>query len=499
MPTTALTLRERGALIVRALAGSLPTDPDSIGWGLLRGVIQPSGTPPDRTVKDVLNAYNTQPWLRAVCARISYDVAAVEWVMYAKKRPKQIGRGVSVMAAVRDEQVRTLQRAPEATRKRLIKSAVEAEDLTPINEHPMLDLLNNFNNFHVGLSGRRVTQQHIDLVGESFWLIERDGAGMPIALWPIPPSWIMSTPTVLFPAFRVSFRGWQGFIPATEFVWFSDLDPLNPYARGSGTAKSLADELETDEYAAKHVKAFFFNRARPDLIISPKNDDGEAMQSGEVRRMEQGWNARAQGFWKSFKPFFMGRAIDVKELDQNLRAQQFVQLRQFQRDTVIQVFGVSPEILGIVGAGANRATITIAEYIYGRRVLVPRLEFLRAVMQERLVPEFDERIVLDYVSPVTKDAELELDAAKAMPAALSIDEWRARMGEEPLPDGKGEVHLASPLLQPTNFDEPEEEPPLPPGAGNPADDGDDPDLPLNPAPPPGQPAPAAAAWDRFRR
>lgn len=793
----ALSLRDRVALVTRAfLPGAMPTDPKTVGGRLLAGVIQAGGQPPTRGTREQLLGFSQMPWLHAVVSRISADVASTEWLLYVKRR--QGGKYVLPSGkAVLDAHVRRLQRAPRELRAKMVKAAVEAGDLEPLPSHPLLDLLHGFNTFHTGLAARRVTQQHLDLVGEAFWLLERDRRGMPIALWPIAPSWILGTPTVSRPVFRVSFRGWQGEIPATEIIWFCDLDPANPYGRGVGTAQALADELETDEYAAKHVKAYFYNRARPDLIVSPKLADGEAgMQESEVQRLEEGWVSRSSGFWRchdsetealtregwklgvdllpndeiatwdeslgrivfqsptavyrypydgvmhrwvgdrfdalvtpnhrmwwatkdglwryeesadlssrggpiqmrqagtyngaevatveipaslravvgrpfagyagemtldarafapfvgymvsegsvettrvrisqfgqndrksrivsriaeslavfpeslvstythqdnphahewtvthkglaawcaaeigmsaqekrlpsacfewplgarlalldalvdgdgqsngmrsmvywttsprladdvqrlavlcgyraakvsysaqtprgvvpawrvpimkagtrwlqrgtatpwmreeryvgdvwcvsvpngnlltrrngcvllsgnSFKPFFLRRPVEIKELDQNLRAQQFVQLREYERNTIIQVYGVSPEILGIVASGANRATITMAEYLYARRTLVPRLEFQRAVQQERLVPLFDERIVLDYVNPVARDVEVELEAGKVAPYALTVNEWRARMGEPALEGG--DVHVIPPSLE----------------------------------------------------
>lgn len=497
MASVQLSLRDRAALVVRALAGGvMPTDPGTVGGRIVSGVIPSGGTPPAREAKELLSAYSTQPWLRAVVSRISYDVAAQDMLLFVHRKNGK---------AVRTPWVRQLQKgmgaSPQAVVKRqaLIKAAVDAGDLEPVLDHPLLDLLSNFNPFHIGLAGRRVTQQMQDLVGEAFWLLERaqEGPlrGLPVAIWPVPPSWILGTPTLTRPFFRVSFRGWQGSIPQSEFVWFSELDPANPYGRGTGTAMALADDLETDEYAAKHAKALFYNRARPDLVVSPKSDES-AMDPTEVQRLEQGWLQRAQGFWKGFKPFFLARAVDIKELDSDLRSQQFVQLREYERNTCIQTFGVSPEILGIVAGGANRATITIAEYIYGRRVLVPRLEGFRGTLQVRVVPLYDDRLILDYTSPVGRDTEQELEAMKARPEAFSMDEWRARAGEESLPDKKGELFLISPTLDRVPLEDldlqPEPLPALPEGGlplGGPPDPNappatDDDDLPL------------AAGWTR---
>lgn len=457
----ALTLRDRASLVLRALAGSLPTEPGTIGAKMLGGVIPPGGTPPRRGTREVLASYRAQPWLRAVAGHVSFDVATARWHLYAKR----VAVG-GKMKYVRDGHVVALQRPGQA---KALQKAVEAGEVSEVLTHPLLDLIAGFNTFHTGLDGMQVTQLHIDLAGEGFWLLERNALGVIVALWPLPPHWITGTPSMTRPGFTVSFQGWQGVIPATEIVWFAQRDPENPYARGSGTAQALGDELETDEYASRHIKAFYFNRARPDLIVSPKSDDGDGMQEAEVRRLEEGWHQRSGGFWRAFRPFFVRRAIDVKELAQDFKSQQLLGIREFERDTIIQVFGVSPEILGILKEGASRATITMAEYIYGRRTLTPRLERLRSTLQERVVPEFDERLIVGYDSPVGRDQELELKAAEQAPWALTLNEWRRRMGEPPLDGTAGDVHMMTAVLTPMRAEELQMRQPAP----APDDEGDD--------------------------
>lgn len=449
MSEVTLSWRDRLSLVGRAFAGSISLDPSSVGGRLLSGVVSPGGAPPARGTREYLGAYSTMPWLRAVASRVSFDIAATDWKLLVERKPGGIAR-----------RNRMLQKANGIRRKTLIKAGMEAGEIEEITNHPALDLLDNANSMQTGLQMRRVTQLHLDLVGESFWLLERGALNQPIAVWPIPPSWVLGTPTPRRPAYRVSFKGWQGEVPETEMICFSDVDPLNPYGRGTGTARALADELETDEYASKHVKAFFYNNARPDLVVYPVN--GGSMTEDDVERVEEQWTAQNQGFWRAFKPFFLRREVGIKELDQgNFRAQQMVPLREFERDSILQVFGVSPETLGILGPGSNRATVTMGDQIYGRRVLIPRLELIRSVLQERLMPEFDERLIVDYESPVTKDREMELDAAKAAPWALTINEWRCMQGLEPLEVG-GDVHLVPPTSVAARFDgempEPQERP-----------------------------------------
>jgi HK97 family phage portal protein len=447
-------------------------------YGLLSGIMPGGiGYPPTRGTKQWLEAYGQMPWLRAVAGRVANAIAATEWELYVAKKK-------GAPKATRDIKI---QRASAPRRHALIKSAKDREEMTQLDNHVLLDTVRNANTFQTGGALWKITQLHLDLAGEAYWVKERDGLGTVVGLWPVPPNWIMNTPTPTNRFFRVGFRGWQGYIPDTEILWFSDPDPSNPYGRGSGSVQALADELETDEYIAKHTKAFFFNRAKPDLVIYPKAP--QVMRPADAARLEEDWLSRNQGFWRAFKPYFLTREVGIQELDQNFRSLTLVQLREFERNAIIQMFGMPPELLGVI-ENSNRATIDAADYLFSKYVIVPRLEFIRAILQERLVPEYDERLIVDYVSPIQDDKEQQLKAAIAMPASITVNEWRELQGFEKLEGPEGDAHLIPSTVKPGSLDkviEQNDNPPAPQVQYSP--DGQPVLDPKNPPPPLPQPEP----------
>ena len=434
---TSRSLGTRVSIAAKAFAGIFSDDSARQAHGMLGGIFSGStGDPPYRGTASILAAYSTMPWLRAVAQRVATSVAAstTQWRLYAPTSGQR-----------RD--VRTIQRSADSKSRRALLR--KSDKVTEVENHILLDALNNANSYMVGQSLFKLTQLHLDLVGESFWIKERNAFGAPVEFWPVPPDWIQSTPTPSSRSYEVSFGAWQGTIPETEVLWMADLDPSNPYTRGTGMARSLSDELETDEYAAKHTRQLFFNRARPDMIIWPKQQGAHdiGLQQDQVRRLEERWLDGHQGFWRAFKPFFVGREIAVHEVNQSLQELQLVELRKHERDTIVQVFGIPPELLGILN-NSNRATIESADYLFSRWVITPRLEFLRSQLQERLIPEYDDRLVLDFVSPVQEDRAHMLDAAKAAPWAMKVDEWRTLQGQETLDDDAGQVHMMPMNLMP---------------------------------------------------
>lgn len=394
--------------------------------GVMLHSIGQAGEPPSREIANFAEAYSKSPWLRAVTSKVAVAVARQPWRLYqgTERGRKRVG----LIRSIKYTDNRK-------SRAAMIKSAVRRGELREIDSHELLSLFDQPNAYFSGVVTRRLQQVYYEVNGEAYYLIDRaHPGGPPIGLWPVPPAWILRTPTIENRTFKVNFRGWHSDIPESEILWHVDPNPVNPYGRGSGTAMALADELDTDEYAAKFVKSRFYNRALPDVIVWPKGTD--AANAAALKQVKQKWMSEHGGVGRAFRAFFSSREIDVKVLSQTMQELQVTNLREFERDTCIQTFGMSPEMLGVL-SNSNRATIDAADYHFSRWCVDPRLEVWRAFYQHRLVPMFDPSLVLDYDSPIAEDKAFQLDAMKARPEAYSVDEWRAVGGADELPDGAG--------------------------------------------------------------
>lgn len=418
-----MTLGQRLKAAVGLFTGQLTPEVQGMLAGILPGG---RGEPPPKGSKEFLEAYGNMPWLRAASENVARSYAAVRWWVATAKSAKT-GKAFRCQEA---------QRGGYEGRAKAIKHLKTVGELKEIDEHPMLDLLYRGNQFFTGTQNRKLQCLYLDHVGEAPWLKQRNAMGVPEAAWPIPPHWVLETPTPSHRSYRVSFMGWQRDIPETEILWFSEPNPVNPYGRGLGLARALADELDTDDAAAKHARSFFFNKGRPDLLIA-----GEGIGEADMKHLEQRWREKSRRFIQQFAiPLFVNKAVKVQELGQTMKDMQFTDLREFERNTVQQVWGLPPEAMGII-ENSNRATIDAADYLKSRQVLEPRLETTREILQERLVPEYDDRLIVGYDSPVMEDREFHLNVAKAAPHTLTVDEWREMAGKSPLEGDQGKVHI----------------------------------------------------------
>ena len=358
-------------------------------------------TMPKRSTGELLRYYSVSPLLQMVVRRIATSIARTPWSITRTDDP----------------------------------------NAEPILDHGLLRILNRGNQMFLGKDIRQLTQIWRELVGEAFWILEQNRGGQPAEIIPVPPHWVKETPTAGKPYFEVRSRFSTLQIPSEHMLWIKDPDPYDPYGRGTGIAASLADELETDEYAAKHVKSFFRNRARPEILVT-----GPGLNREAAKRLERQWLDKLQG--RAHLPHFMDApvGVSIKELSQSFTDLELVELRKHEREIVMNVFGVPPEIFGVV-ENSNRATIDAADYLFAKLVLVPRLDDLRDVYQERLLPLFgSEDLEIRYESPVQEDREHELEAAKAAPWALTVNEWREIAGRDAKDDG--DVHMLPLKLTP---------------------------------------------------
>lgn len=404
-------------------------------------------TPPTPGTRDLLQIYSKNPKMRAAMNKIATNVAGVSWKLFVPRNNQ--GRSIrnSVITHMEYEK-----------RDGRLQQMIANNEVQEITDHPVLDILTQGNDELVGFTNMQVTQTHIDLVGEAFWLKERNAMGQPVELWPLPPHWIRSLPTRNHPFYEISAIGYSGAnavsIPVTEIIYFRDPDPANPYGRGSGVGRSLADETEIDEFASKHIKNFFFNRARPDIIVS-----GENLSRENTKRLEEMWLQKQSGFWNAFKPLFLSRSVDIKVLSQNFEQMQMVELRKHQREVFFNALGLPPELSGQI-SNSNRSTISMAERFFSKFVIKPRMEFLRTHLQKRLIPDFDDRLILHFESPIEEDQQFQLEVMQSSEFAYSIDEWRKMAGIPEKEDDSGKLHLiptsTGQLMDISDMEEPEE-------------------------------------------
>lgn len=425
--------------------------------------ISRTGRPPIRGAAELLVAYSNNPRYRSVIDRIAHTVAATTWRPHKIDNSGAVEKALGIKRQIQGLGLRgrvglvrgRLQSAGKAQgfkgRAKLLKRLSDEGAVVPLDSHPSLDLLNSPNPHLTSSQVRQVCQIHLETVGETFLVVEkRAKSDTPGELWPIPPPWVRRMPMEGDATYDIRYPNAQGrLVPMDSVIWVKYPDPSNPYGRGTGIGTALNTELDTDEYAAQTCSNMFWNNATPDLLVSIPGLGEE-----EAEAFRRKWMNEQQGYHRAKLPKFTNSDINVKQLSSKFVDLDLVNLRKFTRDAVREAYAIPPEIVGVTGS-SNRAAITEAQRLFGLNVLIPRLDMWEDYLNNVLLPMFgegNEDVVLLYENPLPEDLDTEASSAAQAPWALSVDEWRTRVGLGPLDKG-GDQHMVPIALTPTRLGE----------------------------------------------
>jgi hypothetical protein len=394
---------------------------------------------PKRGTKALINTFNTSPRIRSVLDKISGSTATIPWQVFVAVHGKSF------------RQRRDIKKAGHEYRNKAIKAGLEAGDIEEVTPEdvPWLEVLYTWNDVLDDIQSQKVLQMHHDLKGEMFIQIKRVVARdpamrLPAELWPVPSHWVHRLGSATEPyELRIDGLGTAVEVPTDDMIYSAAPDPLNPYGRGSGFGQSLADELDTDEYAAQYVRNFFGNSAVPPYIMSflkGNEDVGKAFRTS--------WDQHHRGTAKAHRPEFIGGDFKVHEFNQSFDHKTTIELREFERNVINETFGIPPEVLGII-ENSNRATIDTANYLFQSNVVVPRKETLRRFLQTKLIDPIEPRFILHYPDPVPEDIDRKQDLMKAAPYNYPIDEWQRAAGVPVDPDLAGVYRVPMNLMDVT--------------------------------------------------
>jgi hypothetical protein len=353
----------------------------------------------------LLNQYNMSPYFRGVVGKIGDGVAS-QPILAGAVMDKKSGKARRIKAA---------------------KGAESRDDFIALDDHLIVDVINGGNDAMDGYSVNKLINIYLDTSGDCGILKERNKQGVVTALWVVPPHWITSLPCYDEPYYKVTFGDRQ--IPADDMMFFKDPDITNPYGRGVGIGVALGSELDTGHYAAELTKVAFANRGRPGAIVSIVGAGKEGIDQVDAK-----WNNNHTGPSNYGRTHFTNKEIDYKKIVQSFEELQLIPLKEEQRNAILQVFGMPPEIMGRL-ANSNRATIDAAVDIFTRLVVSPRLDRLVRFYQRFLVPEFDDRIILYYDSPVPENQTQKLATMKSAAYQFTRNQWLQQAGFETEDDG----------------------------------------------------------------
>lgn len=372
-----------------------------------------------------LKSFEDNPWLFASVDLIARTCALVPWKCYKATK----GLPSRQQRALLHELVQ---------RGGYDAAEVQRLDLKE-TDHPVLVLLNAPNPAMDSYTFFYVCWTMYELTGSLLIYKDYDRSGNVRGLYPVPRTWVQHWPTTEEPVYRLGAQA-SSFVadqvgrnlPESDFIVFKRASARDPYGEGFGLARVVGAEIDIDEYAAKYLGAYFRNSAQPSLLIGVEGAD-----ETELERARMKWDAKNRGAENAHRVHWYSGRLDVEQISSTLKDADMIEVRKFERNTLIQVNSIPPECLGII-ENSNRSTIDAADYHLRKNVIAPRMAAMMSALQRSLMADFGpelSKILLCPVNPIPEDQELKLKVMSTAPQAFTVNEWRATAGHAPIPDG----------------------------------------------------------------
>ncbi len=274
-----------------------------------------------------------------------------------------------------------------------------------VKRHLALDLWNNPNPFMTRTAFVETIMQHIDLVGESWWIIGSDprAASLPLSIWPIRPDKMAPIPDAEKFISEYEYTGPNGEkvqLPLDQVIFIKMPNPEDPF-RGMGPVQSLLNDIDATKYSAEWNRNFFLNGAEPGGIV----EIDRHLSDPEFDEMNDRWNDSHRGVANAHRVAFLEHGARWVERKFTNRDMQFVELRTVSRDTIREAYGIPKFALGDID-DVNRATADASKAWFAEELTEPRLERIKGALNSSFLPRFgDPTLEFDYESPVPNDVE----------------------------------------------------------------------------------------------
>jgi len=389
---------KRGAEIAQPLTGT--------AFSLARLLGQEAyDTDPIKTDGDALKAYSG--WVYACVSTIAQDVRSSTWNVWSKTGSRR-----EDWTALEGSQVPAVLLRPNATQT-------------------WGDLI-------------ELTQTHLDLAGRAFWhlVTTPGGTGSVVGIQTLNPDWVQKA---VYSEDRTRIIGWEiatggssrRVIPSDDVVLFRYPDPIDPTG-GVSPIRAVAMSADMDTYSRAYAASHLRNHAQPTGILTTEAE----LTRDQASTLADAWTDTHQG---NQRIQVLGKGANFQTLSAHIKDLEFLNLARVSRDQILAAYHMPASKLGLV-EDSSRANGEEADRVYSALCLGPRLRRYEEPITYRVLPRLGldaNRYAFEFNAVEVGDKLFERDAAQTAfsAGAITLDEYRERIGFEPAADGRGAVYF----------------------------------------------------------
>ncbi len=288
-----------------------------------------------------------------------------------------------------------------------------SDQRTEVLQHAALTLWNKPNAFMTGFEFREGSNQHQELTGETYWVVDREIATFPTALWYVTPSriepvrdpekyllgWVYTGPS-----------GEQVPLELDDIIQEKIPDPEDPY-RGTGPVQPIMANVQQMRFATEYQRNVFINGAFTSGVI----EIPISMQDREFKQLIARWRESHLGWTRAGRVGVLEAGAKYTPTQISNRDLEYGQLRLNSRDEIREAWRIHKAMLGTAD-DVNRANAKTAKEVFDNDLVVPRLDRRRDTLNFKLLPLFGKTatsVEFDYIPPMLLDRELDSSELQA--------------------------------------------------------------------------------------
>lgn len=263
-----------------------------------------------------------------------------------------------------------------------------------VNDHPIIDLINNPNPFYSGDMLWGATIMSIESAGNSYWLKVRNDLGAVTELWYIPhwmifPAWDRDGNNyITHYVYRVNGKVFRIEVENIVHIRSKFLDPLNP-RMGMAPLDAALREICTDNEAATFMSAILRNGGFPGLVVCPA-DDIEPLSSEQRQDLKRMFDEEFTGDGRGGT---LVQSIPIKIETPGYTPEQMVleKTRGMSEERICACLELPPVVVhlgtGLRSSSAKASRRDAKRQAYDSKI-IPLQKHLVAQVTIQLMPEF---------------------------------------------------------------------------------------------------------------
>lgn len=342
---------------------------------------------------------------------------------------------------------------PTVVKSQRLQRIAKAAEVKQVLDHPLVELLDHPCPelskydwlYYIDSQLSLTANAYVHIVRENY---ERNkygqptvNEGLPVALYPLMTAYVkQQAEDGHVVGYSYSLTNEEILYPKQDIIHFRMISHENPYAEGYGPVRAVYERILLAKNELAYLNSLFRNQARPDSIIMLKGgaspDQCERVQKEMAMRFRQGGIG---GSW-----VVDGEDMDIKNLNWSPKDVLGTELYKWTKLQVINAFALNIALFD--QESSNRSTITVARIQAQENAIEPRLRLIEERLNHQLCPEFDERLVVEFESPVEVDEDALLEKVKTygMSPILTYNEARKLLPELGLKPVEGGDKLIQP-------------------------------------------------------